>query len=255
MMNAQEDLSPKQEFGLKPVLNKSRKYPFEVPFAFWLFLFMTYIFLLYKAAQTFFSAGRIWPFIFILVLFLFLLHCYLSMRQRKHRAIFLDSYPFPSAITNEVAKRYPHLSDNELELVSQGLRQYFQLCNAAGLRPVSMPSRVVDLAWHEFILMTQSYAQFCHNGLGCFLHHTPANEMASPDTITKGLKVAWFYACQWEEINQASPSRLPWLFAIDNELSISDGFKHTLNNDYATKTSEIAEMGCVGGCGGCGGGG
>lgn len=169
--------------------------------------------------------------------------------------MFLDSYPFPPAIMNKVAKRYPHLSVNELELVSQGLRQYFQVCNAAGLKTVSMPSRVVDLAWHEFILMTQSYAQFCDNGLGRFLHHAPAADIGSPEAIKQGLRVAWFHACQWEGIDQASPSSPPLLFAINNELNIPDGFKHSLNNDYATKASGIAEMGCVAGCaGGCGGG-
>ena len=254
-MNTCENPFISQAIKLKPVLNKHKTYPFEVPLLFWLFLFAIIVFSLYEAAKSFFSTGRIWPFIFILVLFILLLSSYIGMRERRHRAIFLDSYSFPPAVMAEVIKRYPHLGDDELELVLQGLRQYFQLCNAVPLQTVSMPSRVVDLAWHEFILMTQSYAQFCESGLGRFLHHTPAVEMASPNTIAKGLKVAWFYACQWEEIDQTSPSKLPWLFAIDNELSISDGFKHSLNNDYASKTSEIGEMGCAGGCGGCGGGG
>lgn len=254
-MTAPEDMTSTQETGLKHDPDNVKKYPFEVHFVIWLSLFMPHIFLLYKAAQLFFSEGRIWPFIFLLLIFLFLLYCYLSIRQCKRRAIFLDSYAFPSAMMTEVAKRYPHLSDDELKLVSQGLREYFQLCNAAGRKIVSMPSRVVDVAWHEFILMTQSYDKFCESGLGRFLHHTPASEMASPDNITKGLKVAWFHACRWEGINQASASRLPLLFAIDDILRIPDGFKHSLNNDYASNASEIGEIGCAGGCGGCGGGG
>lgn len=249
-MNAQEDLSEKQETRPKPVPNKYKKYPFEVSFFLWLLLFITHIYLIHEAAESFFSTGRIWPFIFILVLFLILLRSCLSMRQRRRRAIFLDSYQFRPAITNAVAKHYPHLSSKELELVSQGLRQYFHLCNAADRKTISMPSRVVDLAWHEFILMTRSYAQFCDRGLGHFLHHAPAADIGSPEAIAQGLRVAWFHACEWEGIDQASPSRLPLLFAIDDELNIPDGFKHSLNNDYA------AEVGCVGGCaGGCGGGG
>lgn len=73
MMNAQEDLSGKQETGPKSVVNKSKtKYPIEISSALWLFLFITHIYLLHEAAESFFSAGRIWPFIFILVLFLIL---------------------------------------------------------------------------------------------------------------------------------------------------------------------------------------
>jgi hypothetical protein len=251
MMNAQEDLSGTQEIGPKSVPNNSKKYPFEVSSTLWLFLFMTHIYLLHEAAESFFFAGRLWPFIFILVFFLILLHSYLSMRQRRRRAIFLDSYVFPPTIMNEVAKRYPHLSDNELELVGQGLRQYFQSCNAAALKTVSMPSRVVDLAWHEFILMTRPYAQFCDNGLGRFLHHTSATDIGSSEAVKQGLKAAWFHACEWEGIDQASPSRLPLLFTIDAELNIPDGFKHSLNNDYATEM-ECAGGGCAGGCGGGG---
>lgn len=254
-MNAREDPSLTQEIGQKPVLNKFKKYPFEEPFFIGLFLFAAHTFLLYLSAKSFLSTGNILPFILFFIIFLLLLYSYVYMRQRKQRAIFLDSYSFPSAITTEVTKRYPHLSEYELEWVIQGLRQYFQLCNAAGVKTVSMPSRVVDVAWHEFILMTQSYAQFCDNGLGRFLHHTPASEMASTDRVMKGLKVAWFYACQWQGINQASPSRLPLLFAIDDVLSIPDGFKHSLHNDYATQASDMGEIGCAGGCGGCGGGG
>ena len=35
------------------------------------------------------------------------------------------------------------------------------------------PSVVVDLAWHEFILCTRAYAQFCSSQFGEFIHHAP----------------------------------------------------------------------------------
>lgn len=35
------------------------------------------------------------------------------------------------------------------------------------------PSRKVDKAWHEFILFTSSYADFCERRYGRFLHHNP----------------------------------------------------------------------------------
>ncbi|MGB1295022.1 MAG: glycine-rich domain-containing protein [Flavobacteriales bacterium] len=37
------------------------------------------------------------------------------------------------------------------------------------------PSLIVDLAWHEFILFTRIYHDFCVNKLGRFIHHTPDN--------------------------------------------------------------------------------
>lgn len=35
------------------------------------------------------------------------------------------------------------------------------------------PSKVVDYAWHEFILFTKLYENFCKEKLGKFIHHTP----------------------------------------------------------------------------------
>ena len=35
------------------------------------------------------------------------------------------------------------------------------------------PSKTVDTAWHEFILFTHDYAEFCHRYFGCFVHHVP----------------------------------------------------------------------------------
>lgn len=36
------------------------------------------------------------------------------------------------------------------------------------------PSRPVDLAWHELILFTRVYMNFCDEFFGRYIHHTPA---------------------------------------------------------------------------------
>lgn len=41
------------------------------------------------------------------------------------------------------------------------------------------PSKRVDLGWHQFILNTQDYAEFCDRVAGGFLHHVP-DEFTSP---------------------------------------------------------------------------
>lgn len=35
------------------------------------------------------------------------------------------------------------------------------------------PSHRVDLAWHEFILCTRAYSQFCSDHFGRYIHHAP----------------------------------------------------------------------------------
>jgi len=43
-----------------------------------------------------------------------------------------------------------------------------------------MPSNLVDDAWHEFILDTASYIEFCEGAFGEYLHHTPEETMGIP---------------------------------------------------------------------------
>lgn len=184
----------------------------------------------------------------------------------RKRSQWIDRFPFPATIITKVIQAYPHLTDQQAALVIKALREYFQLCNVAGKRVVSMPSQVVDVAWHEFILFTRQYQQFCNKALGRFLHHTPAEAMKSPTVAQQGIKTAWKIACSREYIHPKSPHRLPLLFAIDAELNIPDGFKYALDcrssekGDYCG--SHIGCSSCAGGCAGdsgcssgCGGGG
>ena len=40
-------------------------------------------------------------------------------------------------------------------------------------KEILTPSKSVDLAWHEFILFTRLYQEFCKLKFGRFIHHTP----------------------------------------------------------------------------------
>ena len=41
------------------------------------------------------------------------------------------------------------------------------------------PSTRVDLAWHEFILFTRTYLNFCEKYLGKIIHHEPSSDHAA----------------------------------------------------------------------------
>jgi hypothetical protein len=38
------------------------------------------------------------------------------------------------------------------------------------------PSPIVDKSWHEFIVHTKAYSDFCSNKLGKFIHHIPSGD-------------------------------------------------------------------------------
>lgn len=193
--------------------------------------------------------------------------------RRRARERFIDGYAFPEGVRGRVRKRYPQLSDAELDLVFTAMRDYFHLCRKAGRRMLAMPSQVVDAAWHEFILFTRNYQHFCRRGLGRFLHHTPAEAMRSPTEAGDGIKRTWRLACHRAGMKPEAAAALPLLFAIDTELKIADGYFYTLDCTRAMAAAQGAaaycgsHIGCGGGCGGgcsgsgcsggdgCGGGG
>ena len=201
--------------------------------------------------------------LFFTVLFIFIFAKALSRKRTQSRQKLIDSYRFPERVSKKVQEQYPDLSSAEVAQVIRGLRDYFSVCNLAGKRMVSMPSQAVDVAWHEFILFTRQYEQFCKKALGRFLHHTPAEAMKGPTIAQQGIKTAWKISCFREHINPKTPTRLPFLFAIDKILKIPDGFHYSLNCQSRSGSAVgvgcggycASHIGCSSGCsGGCSGG-
>ncbi len=182
-----------------------------------------------------------------------------SARQKRH----IERTALPVSVKQKLSETYPHLKPEQAQKVLDGLREYFYLCHTAGQRMVSMPSQAVDVAWHEFILNTRRYHQYCQRAFGRYLHHTPAQAMSSPTLAQEGIKRAWWLACKREGIDSKHPERLPLLFAMDKELNITDGFFYALDcKRVATADYCASHIGCGSGCGGdsdsggsdCGGG-
>lgn len=183
-------------------------------------------------------------------------------KAKNRRREYIQAYEYPPVLVEKLKQKYPHLSDYQADLVMQGLKQYFLICNDAGRTMVAMPSQAVDVVWHEFILFTKAYQKFCRQAFGRFLHHTPAEAMQSKTLATKGIKQAWRLACLNEGMAPKKAHKLPLLFALDQQLKIEDGFEYKLNctrdkNGNAYCASHIGcsgTGGCGGGAPGCGGG-
>lgn len=175
---------------------------------------------------------------------------YLGWRRRA-RARFVREFVLPKGVLERFRLKHPGLTPGQAALVVEGLRQYFEICAAAGMRFASMPSQVVDDLWHEFILFTRNYQHFCQRAFGRYLHHTPAEAM-SPGAPQAGIRRAWKQACRLEGIKPDAPDRLPLLFALDAQLGIANGFVYALN----CRAPGVSPTGayCAGDIGSCGGG-
>jgi hypothetical protein len=110
-------------------------------------------------------------------------------RKRLARATFIRQYAFPPGLKFKLDQAYPALSEAQIQHVLEGLRAWFLLISAHPRTTFGMPSKAVDTAWHEFILLTKNYAAFCDLAFGKFLHHAPHNGDATAEQ--DGLASTW----------------------------------------------------------------
>ncbi len=199
---------------------------------------------------------------------------------RARREAYIRNFVLPKGLFEKLRERHPNLTLKDCQLVGQGLRQFFLGHLQSGRKFVAMPSQVVDDLWHEFILYTKNYQDFCQRAFGQFMHHTPAIAFEKGQQGSAGIRRSWYHACHEENINPKNATRLPLLFALDSKLKIPNGFmyvadckgveRQTGSDGGAFCGTEIGDSGCGGGNGndndgdsgdsgggdgGCGGGG
>jgi hypothetical protein len=165
----------------------------------------------------------------LVVVLLVLLSLYQRQQQKTSQAnelylkrrAFIESYEFSETLRHKLGHEFPRLSNNQVSLVLEGLRQWFLVCletRTHNQGMAGMPSRSVDIAWHEFILITREYENFCNHAYGGFLHHSPEPTMETPMPQALGTTLT---------LASVGAVGVPLLFAIDDELGLSDGYSYT----------------------------
>ena len=142
------------------------------------------------------------------------------------RRQFIREAEFPRFLAPKLRESYPQLTLRDAELVLRGLRQFFMAHLRSGRKFVAMPSKLVDAAWHEYILHTQGYQRWCQAAFGKLLHHTPAEVLGKDARRNDGLRRSWYWACKEESIDPRTPTRLPLLFALDAKFDLPGGFNY-----------------------------
>lgn len=167
------------------------------------------------------------PAAFILIVALLIAAAAWWHRLKAKRHSFIEQYKFPATLRSKILFKHPNLSENQMFQVLEGLRQFFLVCaitNAVGKkRSFGMPSKIVDDAWHELILMSREYSRFCEQAFGGYLHHTPAG--ASNEPHEKGL-LRTLHQLKSDHANAAGWAMLggiPLLFALDKAMAVEGG--------------------------------
>lgn len=178
---------------------------------------------------------------------------YLSRRNnqvRRERVEFIRDYRFPSGLRFKLNQTYPDLSGEQIELILEGLRAWFLLLAENPNSKFGMPSKAVDSAWHEFILMTHNYSAFCEKAFGKFLHHVPHNGNAKAEAdglaMTYGTSSGLFgsgalAAGMAGGLAAAAIASPKDLFGIDQKLGIADGNVYA-DDDFARMQKRHEQM-------------
>jgi hypothetical protein len=143
----------------------------------------------------------------------------------ERRRALIDRYRWPPGLGKALESKFPDLSEEDRELIGKALRQFFRAYLKGGRGPIAMPSRGADVLWHEFILHTRAYREFCTQAFGRMLDHTPTDDTSGASNAVS-LRRAWVLTCRDEEIDVQNPQRLPLLFDLDRRLSIADGYRY-----------------------------
>src|SRR4051794_31298277 len=176
---------------------------------------------------------------------------------------FIENYSFAEGLT---AKLVEELGDRRAANVAlEGLRAWYLACLYANGELIGMPSRAVDVAWHEMILRTHEYHAFCSRAFGFYLHHSPDSTLDVPMS-----------AILHSTLQGVEENDLPMtLFSADAEAGVADGYSWSEEDlrrmrdsyaaaprrrrSWASSTGYWAGGGDYGGggrpCGGGGGGG
>jgi hypothetical protein len=179
-------------------------------------------------------------------------------KQKKKKALhetrrrFIEIYEFPPLLRAKVRQQYPTFDAARIGIVLEGLRQWFLLIGEYPGKRFGMPSKAVDAAWHEFILMTRDYEAFCKSAFGEYLHHSPNkggdNATTERDTLAQTYALAPVAAISMTGLVAASAVGIG-LFDIDRVLGLTDGFLYSnaelaeLTHRHAAATSAAGDGG------------
>lgn len=179
---------------------------------------------------------------------------------RQARLDFIRGYRFPIVLENRLADALPTLDRGQRDQVLKHLRAWFLLLAARPREQFGMPSKAVDVAWHEFILLTREYTTFCDRAFGRYLHHEPDGRgRAAAEAAKARLGSTWLAARDPALIATLtglglSGALAAGLFDLDRHLGLAHGFVHTPADIDAYVSAHHARV-SSGGDGGGGSGG
>jgi len=170
-----------------------------------------------------------------------------AYRRGRSGEPFIQGYELPLSVRRKFEQDAP---DIEWGPVERGLREWLICCAYRQRRPLAMPSRAVDYAWHSFILDTVAYRDFCEKAYGRFLDHIP--DTAMTDSARANRETVW----AWDR-SLASEASESILWGLDEKLDLENplGIAETIVAVARANPPGYLHLPPAGGWGGGNGGG
>ena len=73
-------------------------------------------------------------------------------------------------------QRKLELTEEQATALFEDTKRFLYICGLASSGSGFSPTPIIDEGWHNFILFTKDYYEFCHKFFGRFIHHVPKNK-------------------------------------------------------------------------------
>lgn len=128
-------------------------------------------------------------------------------------------------VIKRFCKQFPEYAD-QADFIFEDMLKYLWLCQKHALDTANTPHQpelqfttvmhkemiIIDEMWHAFILITKSYADFCQQYFGVFLHHIPeageeVNENHAVDITQFKRELTLFLSYIYDELGEDTVRR------------------------------------------------
>ena len=162
-----------------------------------------------------------------------------SRVRAARRQEFVATFVLPKGIGHRLQYNVGRAVDIQPAIL--GFRQWLRL-HVAAPGMLAMPSVAVDLLWHEFIVNTKAYGDFCDQAYGRMLHHAPETSLDAEQIRHlggQGIGRTYAMACQDQGIRLPFMTGLPRLFMVDTALAMPDGMQWILDCEHSDCVAQL----------------
>lgn len=206
----------------------------------------------------FFKIEAVYALLMSVLFILLLIVLYNSTEVKRYRLNrsfkYIKNYQIPKESILKFNLRRK-LNPEQLLKTVEALKQFFIIYSLqihdGNNHQYAMPSKVADELWHEFMLSSKEYADFCKEAFGQFLHHSPdlsnlhsdnkrfirLNEDNFENPLNKNILVTR------DNLNKIKKYQelyligsIPAIFALDSYLQANDGFYY---NEESIRQMEL----------------